>query len=336
MNKNKYIFLNGLIDLAQSRLGSKIVYKTDDFFAPAKRIINPWPPVFKEGVFDKHGKWMDGWETRRKRTKGYDYLILSLGKPGIISKVKIDTSYFNGNQPEYASIEGCYSENSTPTDKTVWKSIINKSKLKPNHLHFFNTITKKIFTHIRLRIYPDGGIARLRLYGKIATEKLNFSKDEIVELSSILNGSLIIHTNNEHFGKAENILAPGRAFNMSDGWETRRRRSKGNDWLIFKFGIPGIIYKIIIDTSHFKGNYPDYFSLQGSYMDEKKSINKTAIIKQSLKWEYLIKNEKLGPNKEHFFDNFLLKNKILNLIKINIYPDGGISRINIFGKKKYK
>ena len=107
MGRNKNIFSNGLIDLAHPRLGSKIIFKTDEFFAPAKRIINPTPPVFKEGVFDKHGKWMDGWETRRKRGKGYDYLILKLGKPGKISKVDVDTSYFSGNQPTEISLEAC-------------------------------------------------------------------------------------------------------------------------------------------------------------------------------------------------------------------------------------
>ena len=110
MKKNNIIYLNGLIDLAQSRLGSKIVYKTDEFFASAKRIINPWPPVFKEGVFDKHGKWMDGWETRRKRTKGYDYLILKFGKPGVIKKVDVDTSYFSGNHPNEISLQACISK----------------------------------------------------------------------------------------------------------------------------------------------------------------------------------------------------------------------------------
>jgi len=140
MNKN--IFLNGLIDLAQSRLGSKIVYKTDEFFAPAKRIINPWPPVFKEGVFDKHGKWMDGWETRRKRTKGNDYLIMKLGKPGKIQLVDIDTTYFNGNQPEYAQLEGCFSKNNKLKDIKLIK-ITNKSKIKPNHNNILKSKSSK-------------------------------------------------------------------------------------------------------------------------------------------------------------------------------------------------
>ena len=131
MSKTKYIFLNGLIDLAQSRLGSKIVYKTDEFFAPAKRIINPWPPIFKEGVFDKHGKWMDGWETRRKRNKGHDYLILKLGRPGKIRKVDIDTSYFNGNQPSKVSLDACYSKNKLPGKNIKWINLLRKKSTKP-------------------------------------------------------------------------------------------------------------------------------------------------------------------------------------------------------------
>ena len=137
MNKIKNIFLNGLIDLAQSRLGSKIVYKTDEFFAPAKRIIDPWPPIFKEGVFDKHGKWMDGWETRRKRSKGHDYLILKLGKPGKIHKVDIDTSYFNGNQPSKVSLDACYSKNQLPNKNSKWINILKKKSTKPNSHQFF-------------------------------------------------------------------------------------------------------------------------------------------------------------------------------------------------------
>ena len=129
MKKNNIIYLNGLIDLAQARLGSKIVYKTDEFFAPAKRIINPWPPIYKEGVFDNHGKWMDGWETRRKRSKGHDFLIIKFGKPGLIKKVDVDTSYFSGNHPDKISLEACISKKNIPDKKTKWITIIKK---KPN------------------------------------------------------------------------------------------------------------------------------------------------------------------------------------------------------------
>ena len=335
MQKNNFL-VSGMIDLAQPRLGTKIVFKSDEFFAPANRIISPNNAVWKEGLYNENGKWMDGWETRRKRTEGYDCIILALGKPGRLSIINIDTSYFNGNQPDFASIEGCYYEGSIPKDKTGWETIVKKSKIKPNGHNVFKSKNNNVFTHIRLNIHPDGGVARLRLYGKISTEKLYFSSDDFIELSSILNGTSIITVNNEHFGKAENILAPGKALNMSDGWETRRRRTKGNDYLIFKFGIPGIINKIIVDTRHFKGNYPDYISLQAAYINENKLISKNKILNQSLKWKYLLKNEKMHPDKEHFFDNYLLTNKVVNYIKLNIFPDGGISRINIFGIKSNK
>ena len=163
----KIFFKNGMIDLAQSRLGTKVVYKTDEFFAPAKRIINPWAPVFKEGVFDKHGKWMDGWETRRKRNKGHDYLVLKLGKPGKIHKVDIDTSYFSGNQPSKVSLEACFSKKKLPNKNSKWVKILNKKSTKPNSHHFFNIKNKSTFTHVKLNIYPDGGVARLRIYGSM-------------------------------------------------------------------------------------------------------------------------------------------------------------------------
>ena len=162
----KIIFTNGLIDLAQPRLGSKVIFKTDDFFASANRIIDPLAAVFKEGLFDRNGKWMDGWESRRKRTSGHDFLIIKLGKPGSINKVDVDTSHFNGNQPSMISLEGCYSKSKNIKD-LKWKTLISKKKTKPNSHHIFNTSSKIVFTHIKLNIFPDGGVARLRLYGSL-------------------------------------------------------------------------------------------------------------------------------------------------------------------------
>jgi allantoicase len=328
MNKNKYIYLNGLIDLAQSRLGTKVVYKTDEFFAAAKRIINPWPPIFKEGVFDQHGKWMDGWETRRKRNKGHDYLILKLGKQGKINKVDIDTSYFNGNQPSKVSLEACFSKKKIPNKKSNWITILNKKTTKPNSHHFFNIKNKSIFTHIKLNIFPDGGVARLRIYGAMELKK-NFGKG-VINLTSVLNGATPIACNNEHFGRAENILAPGSGKNMGDGWETRRSRGKNFDWLILKCATQGNISTIQIDTHHFKGNYPDKCSIQASYISGK--IKNTAIVAKSKKWKLLLNKVKLYAHKKHNFKNNLMKNKKINYIKVNIFPDGGISRIRLFGK----
>ena len=325
--KEKIIFTNGLIDLAQPRLGTKVIYKTDDFFASANRIINPTEPVFKVGVFDKHGKWMDGWESRRKRTAGHDFIIIKLGKPGTIKKVDVDTSHFNGNQPAMISIEGANS-NSNKINQLKWQPLLSKKKTKANSHHYFTVNSDKVFTHIKFNIFPDGGVARLRLYGSIA--KSSKLKNKKINLASLLDGSSVIACNNEHFGKAENILAPGKAKNMGDGWETRRRRGKGFDWLILNSLDGKEIDKIEISTHHFKGNFPSHCSLQAAYLPNSK--NSKQIVKSSTKWKYLLKNAKLSANKVHVFKNNLMKKDKINFIKINIFPDGGISRFRIYGK----
>jgi len=322
-------FINGkMINLADPRLGSKVIFKTDDFFASANRIINPNPPIFKDGVFDRHGKWMDGWETRRRRKRGFDYLIIKLGKPGRIFNVDIDTTHFSGNQPTYASLEACQN-NKKLNSNSKWSKILNYKKLGPNKNHKFSIKNKSIFTHVKLNIYPDGGVARLRLYGEIETKNINYGS-KTVNLTSMLNGASIVGCNNEHFGRAENVLSPGKGKNMGDGWETRRSRGKNFDWLIIKMGRTGKINKIEIDTHHFKGNYPDRCSVQGIFISKKLSNN--SIVKKSNKWKTLVNKAKLHPHKKHNFKIKTPKTNKVNYIRINIYPDGGISRIRTFGK----
>ena len=321
-------FISGkMINLADPKIGSKVIFRTDEFFAPAHRILKTDNPIFKEGLFDKHGKWMDGWETRRRRSKGYDYLILKLGKPGRIFNVDIDTTHFNGNQPTYTSVDGCFSKNK-PNKNTIWFKVFSKKKLGPNKNHNFASKNRSIFNYIRLNIFPDGGVARIRLYGKINMENINLNKKNI-NLTSVLNGASIIGCNNEHFGRAENIIAPGKAKNMGDGWETRRSRGKNFDWLIIKFGKSGLIKKLEIDTHHFKGNYPDTCSIQTANIA--KNVSNNFIVRNSKKWKYILNKSKLSANKKHVFKKFLLRRNKENLLRINIYPDGGISRIRAFG-----
>ena len=192
------------VNLAEPKFGSKIIYKTDQFFGAASRILNSQKAIFKEGVYDHHGKWMDGWETRRKRKAGHDYLIIKLGRPGKIFNVDIDTSFFSGNQPSEASLQACYSK-IKPSKNTNWITILNKKKLGPDKNHNFKIKNHSTFNFIKLNIFPDGGIARLKLNGKVDLEKINL-KGKNVNLSLISNGSTIIGCNNEHFGKAENVL----------------------------------------------------------------------------------------------------------------------------------
>ena len=329
MKKEKIVFKNGLIDLAQPRLGTKVIYKTDDFFASAHRIINPAPAVWKEGVFDTHGKWMDGWESRRKRTSGHDYLILKLGKPGRIKKIDVDTSHFNGNQPSMVSLEGCSLSKNQTIKQAKWFQILGKKKTKANSHHFFSVLNNKVITHVKFNIFPDGGVARLRLYGNIATENIKYG-NQTINLTAMVNGASVIACNNEHFGKAENVLSPGVGINMGDGWETRRSRGKNFDWIIIKFGMSGIINKLEIDTHHFKGNYPDSFTVQSALVPSKLKSKK--IINSSKKWKFFLGKTKLNPHKKHIYkSNRFIKNKV-NCLRINIFPDGGISRVRAFGK----
>ena len=316
------------VNLAETKFGSKIIFKTDQFFGTAERILSSEKPIFKEGVYDSHGKWMDGWETRRKRKAGHDYLIIKLGRPGKIYNVDIDTSFFSGNQPSEASLEACFSKKK-PTKKTIWKTILKKKRLGPNKNHNFKIKNHSSFNYIKLNIFPDGGVARLRLNGKVDLEKINL-KGNNVNLSSILNGSTIVGCNNEHFGKAENVLSPGVGVNMGDGWETRRSRGKNFDWIIIKFGMPGMIKKLEIDTHHFKGNYPDSFTIQSAFIPNKISSKK--IINNSKKWKLVLEKTKLKPHKKHSFKSKTITKNKVNCLRINIFPDGGISRVRAFGR----
>ena len=261
-----YFNQNSLIELSSLLNGSSIIAYNNEHFGKAENILAPGR-AFNMG---------DGWETRRRRTKGYDWIIFKFGIPGYISDINIDTSHFKGNYPDKFSIQGSYiqenkniSKTKIINDSTNWKYIINNEKLFPDKEHLYNDliISRKI-NYIKLNIFPDGGIARLKLNGKVDLEKINL-KGKNVNLSLISNGSTIVGCNNEHFGKAENVLSPGVGVNMGDGWETRRSRGKNFDWIIIKFGMPGIINKLEIDTHHFKGNYPESLTVQSALITNK-------------------------------------------------------------------
>jgi len=326
---NKFLIKNST-NLTSSTLGTKIHFFSDQFFGAASRMLSDSEPVFKEGIFDTNGKWMDGWETRRKRIPGHDYVIIELGKSSKIDEILIDTSFFNGNQPEFASIDGCYT-NKRSLKQATWINILKKKKLQPNKKHYFKSNSNKTFKFVRLNIFPDGGVARLRLFGNIDLSKEKFLKKKF-DLASVLNGTKIIACSDEHFGKAENILSPGKSKNMGNGWETKRRRGKGNDWVILKLGTKGLISHFEINTHYFKGNYPSHFSIQVSSFSNISSIKK--IVQKSHKWKTILKNIKLKPNNTLTIKPNIQSNDYTSMIRLNIYPDGGISRFRVFGKVK--
>lgn len=315
------------IDLAQPRLGSEVVFATDDFFADKSRMIDPADPVFIDGKFDDNGKWMDGWESRRKRGTGYDYSIIRFGVPGIIAGIDIDTSHFTGNFPPGASLEACVSNQTIP-DQSDWVVIHASIKLKGNRHHYLNIKDPQVYTHLRLNIYPDGGIARLRVYGNIKPDISASSPTELIDLLAMENGGRAIACNDEHFGSMHNLNAPGRGINMGDGWETARRRVPGNDWAILALGCMGVVERIEIDTAHFKGNYPDRISIQAAKVQGGVT---DSIITESLYWKTLLAEQSLEMDKQHYFIDLNPEITSITHIRMNIFPDGGVSRIRLFG-----
>lgn len=317
------------VNLADERLGSKVISVTDEWFAAASRMLQPTPAVWKEGVFDDNGKWMDGWESRRKRFEGYDHAVIRLGVPGSIKGVDIDTSFFTGNFPPSASLDGCFVAEGEPNDDTQWTEVLSSVELQGNSHHYHEISDERPYTHLRLNIYPDGGVARLRVYGIPFRDWAKQNPDEQVDLAAALNGGRALACSDEHFGRMSNILNPGRGVNMGDGWETGRRRTPGNDWVIVALGHAGIVEKIVVDTLHFKGNYPESCNIQAAFV---KGGTDSQIATQSLYWRELLPSQKLQMHNEHTFIEQIKELGPITHVRLNIFPDGGVSRLRLFGK----
>ncbi|MDH3218809.1 MAG: allantoicase [Gammaproteobacteria bacterium] len=321
-------FINRWINLAQPRLGAEIVSCSDDFFAECSRMLSPAAPVFLDGKFDDNGKWMDGWETRRRRDGGYDHAIVKLGLPGEIKGVDIDTTHFTGNYPPAASLEACFSAG-LPDDSSDWITLIESTGLQGNSHHYFTIENAGCFSHVRLNIYPDGGIARLRIHGRVVSDVDALDKKASQNLAAVELGARAIAWNDAHFGAAANLLNPGRGINMGDGWETRRRREPGNDWCIIELGHPGEIAEVLIDTAHFKGNYPERCSLQAAQVS---AGTVASIVTQSQFWQELLPPQKLRMDSEHRFGDEVQSLGRVSHVRLNIYPDGGLSRVRLMGR----
>jgi allantoicase len=315
-------------NLADDRFGAEILFCTDDFFADASRMLSHTDPVWQEGVFDDNGKWMDGWESRRKRAEGYDFAIIRLGLPGTIKGLDIDTSHFTGNYPPSASVQACFCEEGDPGENADWVEILPSVSLGGNAHHLHGINDERTWTHLKLNIYPDGGVARLRAWGRPQAQIDTAASGEPVDLAAVVNGGRALACSDEHFGRMANILNPGRGINMGDGWETARRRTPGNDWVIVALGHPGTIRRIEVDTAHFKGNYPDSCSIQAAYV---RGGTDDQIETQSLFWRELLPQQKLQAHEQHLFSKEINDLGSITHVRLNIFPDGGISRLRLFG-----
>jgi allantoicase len=322
-----------LIELAGERLGGTVLAASDEFFAPKENLLKAAKPIFIEGKYTDVGKWMDGWETRRRRTPGFDWCIVRLGVPGILRGVVVDTSHFKGNYPEHCSIEAC-AVNDNPDSKrlsgakTQWTEVLAKSALQGDSENRFAIANSTRFTHLRFKIYPDGGVARLRVYGEVAPDWARLERQGEIDLAAAQHGGLVIACSDMFFGSRHNMIMPGRARNMSDGWETRRRRGPGHDWAVVRLGTAGIIRRIEVDTSHFKGNFPESCQLEACAVPTS-APDLPALL--SMTWNEVLPRTKLQAHKRHFFKKELREAGAVTHVRFNIFPDGGVSRLRIYG-----
>src|SRR4051794_9397760 len=304
------------LDLASERLGGSVLYATDDYFAEKENLLRPAKAVWKEHEYTDRGKWMDGWESRRKRTPGHDFAIVRLGLRGVVRGVVVDTAFFRGNYPSHCSIEGCHARPESDVDSLLaanWTEILPKSELKGDSENLFAIDSPYAFTHLRLHIYPDGGVARLRVHGEVAPDWRREGGLSIeTDLAAVGHGGDVLACSDMFFGPKHNLIMPGRAANMSDGWETRRRRGPGHDWVDVRLACEGVVRRIEIDTAHFKGNYPDTCSIEANGAE-------------------LLPRTKLQADTRHVFVDELRDAGPVSQLRLNVYPDGGVSRLRVHG-----
>ncbi len=325
-----------LIDLAAERLGASVVEANDEFFAPKENLIKSQGAAWIDGKYTDRGKWMDGWETRRRREPGHDWCIVRLGLPGVVRGVDVDTAFFMGNYPEACAIDVCHFVEAPAGDVTRadWREVLPRTILEGDSHNIFATAEAPGATHVRLRIFPDGGVARLRVYGHVTPDWSAIAREAgggDVDLAAVAHGGLVIGCSDMFFGSRHNLIMPGDAQTMGDGWETKRRRGPGHDWTIIRLGAAGSIQRLDVDTRHFKGNAPGAFSLDGCSMERDADVLRQAQ-HEGQPWRQLVPQTPLSPNARHVFREEVLRIGDVTHVRFNIYPDGGVARLRLYGK----
>ena len=317
--------MNDLIDLASARLGSVVLNASNEFFAPKDRLILSAPPIWREGEYTDRGKWMDGWETQRRRdvlpgdagfSQAHDWCIVRLGAQGLIRRIDVETTHFKGNHPESCAVDACV-VSGEDVGRALWQPAIDRSPLVGDSHNVFEA-ANVVATHVRLRIFPDGGVARLRVYGDVLPDWDALRRQGDVDLAAVQNGGRVIECSDMFFGPRHNLIMPGDALGMADGWETRRRRAPGHEWTVVKLGAHGTIARAEVDTTHFKGNAPAACSLEASTSG-------------AGDWRELLPRSLLTADRRHTFETAAPRIDGVTHVRLNIFPDGGIARLRLFG-----
>ena len=321
-----------LVNLAAERLGGAVLSANDEFFAPKEALLRTAAPVWKENEYTDRGKWMDGWETRRRRSPGHDWCLIRLGLPGIVRGVVVDTTFFRGNYPEHCELDSCAVDGvpdpATLADDTSlrWHVLVPRSPLAGDTRNHFEVRASDRVTHVRFRIHPDGGVARLRIHGDARPAPVMLAAGRTLDLAAMEHGGFVVVCSDMFFGHRQNLILPGRSTHMGDGWETRRRRGPGHDWTIVRLGARGELRRIELDTDHFKGNAPGSCSLD--YVEGNRAAG--AEIVESREWRLLLPETPLQPHARHVWD--LPARVTATHVRPNIFPDGGVARLRLLGR----
>jgi allantoicase len=325
-----------LADLASAKVGGEALAASDEFFGAASRLVEPDPPAVMPGKSTPHGKWVDAWETRRRRTPGHDWAVIRLGIRGRIHGVDVDTTHIDRDYPPQCAIEAldaarAVTKVTAAKSGAPWIVVVPSSPVRGNSHNYFElrgASSDRPWTHVRLNIHPDGGVARLRVYGESIVDWAAIARaDREIDLADIRLGGLVVAASDMQFGAKDNLIMPGRAATIDDGWETQRRRGAGYDWAIVKLGTSGTITGIEIDTAPFKGSHPDSASVEGCF-----APNATLGVLGSTEWFTVLPQTKLRPNFRHVFGCDLRDCGRASHVRLNIYPDGGVSRLRVFGR----
>lgn len=313
-----------LPDLASRTNGGSVIAASDESFADKENLIKPGRPEFHPHTFGAKGQVYDGWETRRRRTPGHDWALVRLGLPGVIRGIVVDTAHFTGNYPPRASVEACaVPRYPSPEELTgaMWTTIVPESALRGDAENIFDVADEKRYTHVRLNIFPDGGVARLRVHGEVVPD-LSVWDGLSLDLAALENGGLVVACSDEFYSSPNNVIARGLARHQAEGWETARRRDGGNDWLIVRLAGPGVVRMAELDTTHLIYNSPSAAALTG--IDAR-----TSSFNDPAAWFPLLPRTPLQPDTSH---RFRIPNpREATHVRLDIYPDGGLSRLRLHG-----
>lgn len=318
-----------LPDLAARGNGGSVVFATDEFFAAKENLIRPGRPAFTPGTYGPKGQIYDGWETRRRRDHGdHDTAIVRLGVPGIVRGIVVDTAFFTGNYPPEISVDGCAASGyPAPGELTGWFPLVPRSAIHGDAANLFAVDVDRRVTDVRLCIYPDGGVARLRVHGEAAPNPLLLGAG-FADLAALENGGLVVAASDAFYGSPQNLIAPGVPQTMGDGWETRRRRDEGNDWVVVRLGAPGTIRLAEIDTTCFVGNAPGSVTLTGTAAQPDGTGVRDPLVAGAI-WLDLLPATRLQPDTRH---RFAIKvNQVVTHVRMDVFPDGGMGRLRLWG-----